>query len=367
MRARSCASCAGCAATPPAPATSAPGMRFHYLPDSAAQPPDERRLGRVREHRPVVPAASTSRRGTPGMAALPHARRALLRQWTERAIAGYWTHGGYMNWDTGLGFERWHQAKKLGLTQQALIGIAQADAAAALGRRTGKWAKWMLDRGLTLLRASCPCEPAGCPTRCFFKLYAVPQTDGERPPRRRAHAGQRRARGRGRARAHARAAQPPALYAFDPDTGRLAVTTPALQHGDRRRSTSARSRTAGSSSRGCSTASRTSRPTSAAGRPRRSGCWCRTAAGRQVLSSQVGRSTVTRGVTPLRLTRGARRRRRDAPPPPAGRAFAGPFTDLRATGTSSTRRAGRADEPPLHAAVHRDELVAEAGARQRAG
>ena len=32
-----------------------------------------------------------------------------------------------MNWDTGLGFERWHQGKKLGLTQEALIGLASSD------------------------------------------------------------------------------------------------------------------------------------------------------------------------------------------------------------------------------------------------
>ena len=48
----------------------------------------------------------------------------LMREWSRRALAGYWTHAGYMNWDSGLGFERWHQAKKLGLTQQALIGMA---------------------------------------------------------------------------------------------------------------------------------------------------------------------------------------------------------------------------------------------------
>ena len=75
-----------------------------------------------------------------GMTALPNSHVALLRQWIKRAIAGYWTHGGYMNWDTGLGFDRWHQAKKLGLTQQALIGIAADRRAAALARvgRSGR-------------------------------------------------------------------------------------------------------------------------------------------------------------------------------------------------------------------------------------
>jgi hypothetical protein len=59
------------------------------------------------------------------------------------------------------------------------------------------------------------------------------------------------------------------------------------------------------------------------------------ASGRQVLSSQVGRSKVSRGVTPLRLTKapvGAGATAAAA----VGHAFAGPFTDLRATGTVST-------------------------------
>ena len=51
------------------------------------------------------------------------ARLRLLRAWVRRALAGYWTHGGYLNWDTGLGFGRWHQTKKFALAQQALEGV----------------------------------------------------------------------------------------------------------------------------------------------------------------------------------------------------------------------------------------------------
>ena len=52
------------------------------------------------------------------------AQLGLLRDWVRRVLAGYWTHGGYLNWDTGLGFSRWHQRKKVGLAQLALIGVA---------------------------------------------------------------------------------------------------------------------------------------------------------------------------------------------------------------------------------------------------
>ena len=27
----------------------------------------------------------------------------LLRDWVRRVLSGYWTHAGYLNWDTGLG------------------------------------------------------------------------------------------------------------------------------------------------------------------------------------------------------------------------------------------------------------------------
>src|SRR5205814_8804284 len=57
--------------------------------------------------------------------------------------------------------------------------------------------------------------------------------------------------------------------------------------------------------------------------------------GRRVLASQVARGAMSPGVTPLRLTKapagaGALASAR------VGRAFAGPFTDLRATGTTSS-------------------------------
>ena len=160
-----------------------------------------------------------------GMAPLPAGHKRVVSEWIERAIAGYWTHGGYMNWDSGLGFERWHQSKKLGLTQQALIGIASAPLAQRRPQWQ-RWAKYMLDRSL--------------------EFYAR-TSDARRRDRRRAvlqrarrPAGRRAAPGSARracwptpparstpASAARRSTEPPALYAYDPDIGRLAVTTPA--------------------------------------------------------------------------------------------------------------------------------------------
>ena len=95
-----------------------PGLRFHYFPDL----PD-----RVRENFDSAEYANivaSFTRFSPQVASRPDRRH--LRRWLRRVVAGYWMHAGYLNWDTGLGFRRWHESKKLGLSQQALIGIASS-------------------------------------------------------------------------------------------------------------------------------------------------------------------------------------------------------------------------------------------------
>ena len=76
-----------------------------------------------------------------------------------RVLAGYWTHAGYLNWDTGFGFGRWHQMKKLGLAQQALLGIA-AGGRLSPSRKEAAWAKYILDRGFQLYARLMPPDRA---------------------------------------------------------------------------------------------------------------------------------------------------------------------------------------------------------------
>jgi hypothetical protein len=134
------------------------------------------------------------------------------------------------------------------------------------------------------------------------------------------------------------AAQPPSLYAYDPDTGRLAVTTrayntaivPVSQHAfpyggiDLARLFDGEQRVAANvGGRG-----ETAFGVRLVGR-----------GGRLGLASQLPRARVSRRVPPLRLTKApsgtvARASARVA------RAYAGPFSDLRATGTVASA-AGR--------------------------
>ena len=311
-----------------------PGLRFHYLPHRTL---DTRMNIDSTEYANIVMSFSRfyGQARAAGMPPVRGARRSLLRQWVKRVIAGYWTHSGYLNWDSGLGFDRWHQAKKLGLSQQALIGIAQARELQP-SPAYGRWAKWMLDRGLSWYERQ-PAHAGGLPEPVFFRLTQVPQRLGSAQlaaVRVQANAARAAAAGLGRMRA----AQPPSLYAYDPDTGRLAVTTrayntaivPVSQHAfpyggiDLARLFDGEQRVAANVGGRGETAF---------------GVRLVGASGRLALASQLPRDRVSRGAPPLRLTKapsgvGARTSARVA------RAHAGPFTDLRATGTVASA-AGR--------------------------
>ncbi len=312
-----------------AAANFGPGMRFIYLPHHPMSVPSNVDsaeyanivLSFVRFYEQARHA---------GMVALPPSSVTLMHQWIERAISGYWTHGGSMNWDTGLGFRRWHQTKKLGLAQEALVGVA-ASKSLLPSDRWGVWAKAMLDRSLGFYDRQVV-RSGGIPDGLLFGVHVIPQSVGSaRLGAARIEANAARAIDAGLGSRSA--GDPPPLYSFDPDIGRLAVTTPtyntaivavnqrAFPYGglDLARLYDADQEVAAN----------------IGGRPPASfGAVVRDGNGRLVIASQTGRSRVT-GTTPLRLTKapsgaGALASAR------AGRAFAGPFSDLRATGTMSS-------------------------------
>ena len=105
----------------------------------------------------------TSRPATPGCRRwTPGGPRSCARG-RERVLSGYWTHAGYLNWDTGLGFKRWHQGKKLGLSPGRAAGDRDLPGAGA-ARRVGQAHARPLVRALRPLGAS---ATAACrrPTR----------------------------------------------------------------------------------------------------------------------------------------------------------------------------------------------------------
>jgi hypothetical protein len=200
-----------------------PGYRFHYVPGDRANAranldnPEYATAvcGALQFYEPALRA---------GMDALRPRQRAALVAWVERVLCGYWTHAGYLNWDTGASFRRWHQGTKFGLAQAALLGIATAPSLQPAPEH-GRWAKYLFDRGLALFDRWSG-GGARLPPPVAFGVTRTPGGLSEArlaAARMQANAARAVTLGLGALPSE----PPPPLYAYDPDVGRLAVTTPA--------------------------------------------------------------------------------------------------------------------------------------------
>jgi len=299
-----------------------PGLHFNYLPQLRAAT----RMNTDSAEYASITASFTREYAQARRAGMPPpspAARRLLRQWLMRVLAGYWTHGGYVNWDTGFGFRRWHQSKKFGLSQQALVGMATAPGLEP-SPNAPAWAKWMLDRGFDFYERQLA-RADDVPPGLFFGVNAVPQpAESARLALARMSSNAARAVAAGLGSAPSK--EPPPLYAFDPDTGRLAVTTPDYN-------TAVVPSSRGAYPYGGIDLARLydGRQEVAAGiggRPPASfGLLVRDISGRQQFASQLpdrGRLHLTQAPHGVRASTSAW----------TGRAYAGPFQDLRAAGSA---------------------------------
>jgi hypothetical protein len=198
-----------------------PGYHFHYLPQNNATTPANVDNA---EYANLVCGAiayyEQARRA--GMQELTASQLERMQAWVERVLCGYWTHAGYVNWDSGLGFHRWHQTKKLALCQEALLGIAAAPRFQRTPRY-GAWAKHLFDRGLAWY-AEQVARAGTLPPPVSFGVPSDAASGDQRLTASRMMANACRAVVFGLDGVAGTA--PPALYAYDPDIGRLAVTTP---------------------------------------------------------------------------------------------------------------------------------------------
>jgi hypothetical protein len=308
------------------------GLRFHYLPQRAPAAPANVDSA---EYANIVLSFLRfyDQARHAGMAPLPRVGRALIRRWIRRAIAGYWTHGGYLNWDAGLGFERWHLGKKFGLAQQALIGIAQTPRLQP-GRAWGRWAKWTFNRGLDVYERL-PVTETGLPAPVLFGLYSFPQSTGDAQltaSQLEANAARAVDAGLG----HLRGEVPPSLYAFDPDIGRLAITTPTYNTAII--AVNQRAFPYGGIELARLFDADQDVAANVGGRaPSAFGLLVRTPSGAPVFASQTGRARVDPEVTPVRLTRAPAGTSATAQTKP-GPVFAGPFRRIRARGVFTAGR-----------------------------
>ena len=158
-----------------------------------------------------------------GMPPIPESHARTLRAWVRRALPAYWTHSGYVNWDTGLYLYRWHLSRYWAWCCQGLLAIASSKNFVTDNER--RWAKFMFDRSLDLYERFTQRwdddrrEPGS-------SLYGITTKFSEGKhfelARFQALAAEAILRGMGNDPAE----EPPPMYAFDPSIGRLAITTP---------------------------------------------------------------------------------------------------------------------------------------------
>lgn len=203
-----------------------PGYRFHYLPGKPPTHPfnlDSSEYASETCHF-VLYYEQALRAGMPPLA--PE-HLILLKAWIEHILYAYWTHGGYLNWDTGYGFKRWHAGRTWALAQQGLLAIASVPRFHNVPEM-GAWAKYMFDRGLGLyerLSIQAP-DGKGLAPSNLYDVNVAPLGPSIRDlfaARMQANAARAVALGLG----GQTATQPPPLYSFDGDIGRLTITTPA--------------------------------------------------------------------------------------------------------------------------------------------
>jgi hypothetical protein len=195
------------------------GYQFHYMPtrsERAAINLDAPEYANITVHAVV----HYERALALGMRPLGAAAMRRMRAWVTRLLAGSWTHAGYLNWDTGKGSRRWHSGQYWAFALQGLVAIAASPRFWAQ-RRHGGWAKAILDRSLGLYARHVRGAGGQVPQRMFDVPSAMESRDvfGARML---AIAARAVAYGLGAAPG----IDPPPLYAFDYDTGRLAISTP---------------------------------------------------------------------------------------------------------------------------------------------
>ena len=341
-----------------------PGYRFNYLttrPPGDAINLDSAEYANITVHFLLWYARARAA----GMPALPRGDRDVLTAWVERVLFGYWTHSGFLNWDSGLGLKRWQIGKTLAFAQQGLLAIARADDFHARPE-FGAWAKYFFDRGLALYTRWADEEGGGTLAPAWLNGVHAEVGGGDASKilfgaRMAANAARAIDLGLGERAAQ----QPPPFYAYDPDIGRLAVSTPAY-------STAVLAANHGAVDYGGIELARLydgdGRPVATIGGrpPAAFGVVVRDVANRTLLASQTSRLQPSLADPPLRLTRAPRGtgRRRRPPAPRLRGAVPAPRRPRRRGGRRRPHR-HRAPLPRRVRREHVDRVVGRPRAPQR--
>ncbi len=206
-----------------------PGWHFSYLPNH--DPASQANLDSAEyanETLDCVRHYATAL--TAGMAPLPTQALEVFRAYARRTLYGDWTHAGYLNWDTGLGSQRRYIGKVMALAQQGLLAVATTPMVQSVPQM-GAHARWLFDRGLDLyLRWLSEQTDGTAPSPVEFGDHAHTLGPDDRmlfAARMASNAAQAIALDL----ASVASIPPPPMYSFDPDSQRLAVSTPLYSTG----------------------------------------------------------------------------------------------------------------------------------------
>jgi hypothetical protein len=199
-----------------------PGWHFDYLPNRSSQwafnldsaEYANETIDAVRHYRQALAA---------GMEPLPPGALGVLRAYAERTLYGDWTHAGYLNWDTGLGYRRRYIGKVFALAQQGLLAVAISPDVQHTPEM-GANAHWLFDRGLELYRRWATESPNGlAPAVQFGQPFHPESPDSQTLFAARIAGNAAQAISLGLEAVPS--AEPPSMYSFDPDSQRLAIST----------------------------------------------------------------------------------------------------------------------------------------------
>ena len=146
----------------------------------------------------------------------------VLKAWSKRALSAYFTHSGYLNWDTGLYLDRWHLGRywawALGGLFAIMLNDEQGDAT------DSQHAKWLFDRSLATYTRWAKLQGQAVPQT---PTYPVKSTLTPNPPDMAARFVFLATRAVWRDIEKLPNARPGSMYAYDPGIGRLTVSTPS--------------------------------------------------------------------------------------------------------------------------------------------
>lgn len=199
------------------------GLGLHYLPDGRRAVAN--RMPTTEYGNIVVTVLGTyDTARAHGMRPIPRELIALAKRWQTRVLDGDWTQAGYPNWDTGLGFARWHLRRYWGWATEGLLTIATTRGLRA-SPQVAAQARTTLDNALRLFLRfrSDPQERNGSTSFGIGSTAADRIRDPMMTSARFAAIAARAAlAGLGSAPALTSA---PSVFGHDPDVGRLAVST----------------------------------------------------------------------------------------------------------------------------------------------